>query len=49
MAKSLAYNFCLNMWIMGRVDETYLKKQVTVGRLTKEEYDMIVVTPQNKQ
>lgn len=49
MAKSLAYNFCLNMWIMGRVDETYLKKQLGYGRLTQEEYDMIIATPQYEQ
>lgn len=39
------YNFLLNMWMMGRVDEAYLQKQVTKERITQEEYDMIVATP----
>ena len=39
------YQFLLNMWMMGRVDETYLQKQVTKGRITQEEYDMIIATP----
>ena len=42
------YKFCLNMWIMRKVDETYLQKQVTKGRITQEEYDIIINTPQNE-
>jgi hypothetical protein len=40
------YAFLLNMWIMKRIDETYLQEQVTKGRITQQEYDMIVATPQ---
>ncbi|MDM5333442.1 hypothetical protein QUF56_09405 [Ureibacillus composti] len=43
---SLAYNFILNMWVMKRVDQTFVQAQVTHGRLTKEEADMILATPQ---
>lgn len=40
------YQFLLNMWIMKRIDETYLQGQVTKGRITQQEYDMIIATPQ---
>lgn len=40
------YQFLLNMWIMRRIDEEYLQGQVIKGRITEEEYDMIVATPQ---
>lgn len=40
------YQFLLNMWIMGRIDEDYLDIQVGRGRITEEEKDMIVSTPQ---
>lgn len=40
------YQFLLNMWIMGKIDEDYLDIQVTKGRITKEEKDMIIATPQ---
>ena len=40
------YVFLLNMWIMKRIDETYLQEQVTKGRITQQEYDMITATPQ---
>jgi hypothetical protein len=40
------YVFLLNMWIMKRIDETYLQAQVTKGRITQQEYDMITATPQ---
>jgi hypothetical protein len=40
------YAFLLNMWIMKRIDEAYLQVQVTKGRITQEEYNMIVATPQ---
>mgnify|MGYP001447807423 CR=1 FL=1 len=40
------YAFLLNMWIMKKVDEVYLQGQVTKGRITQEEYTMIVATPQ---
>lgn len=40
------YNFLLNMWIMNKVDEEYLQIQVEKKRITQEEYNMIVATPQ---
>lgn len=40
------YSFLLNMWIMKKVDASYLQTQVTKGRITQVEYDMIVATPQ---
>ena len=41
------YNFILNMWVMGRIDAAYLDKAVRAGRITEEEKDMILATPQN--
>jgi len=40
------YGFLLNMWIMRRIDEAYLTVQVTKGRITEEEKQMILATPQ---
>lgn len=40
------YNFLLNMWIMRKVDESYLQSMVVKGRITQAEYEMIVSTPQ---
>jgi hypothetical protein len=34
------------MWIMHKVDEEYLEAQVTKGRITEEEKNMILATPQ---
>lgn len=44
--RSEMYGFLLNMWIMKKVDEAYLQIQVQRGRITQEEYEMIVATPQ---
>lgn len=44
--QSVAYGFLLNMWIMKKVDETYLAGQVAKGRLTNDEKEMILATPQ---
>lgn len=41
------YEFLSNMWKMGRIDAIYLDKVVTTGRITEEEKDMILATPQN--
>ena len=41
------YNFILNMWIMRKIDETFIEFQVTKKRITQEEADMIMSTPQN--
>lgn len=43
------YQFLLNMWVMKKVDESYLQNQITKGRITQAEYDMIVATPQVSQ
>lgn len=40
------YQFLLNMWIMKRVDENFLQGQVVKGRITEEEKQMILATPQ---
>jgi len=40
------YAFLLNMWIMKRVDEEYLQGQVSRARITQQEYEMIIATPQ---
>ena len=45
--QSLSYAFILNMWIMGRVDEVFVNAQVRMNRLTQDEADMILATPQN--
>lgn len=40
------YPFLLNMWIMKRIDEVYLTQMVTLKRITGEEKQMIMATPQ---
>lgn len=40
------YQFLLNMWIVGKIDEAYLTKAVAKGRITEEEKEMILATPQ---
>ncbi len=42
------YPFLLNMWIMKRIDEEYLNKVTEVGRITEDEKQMILATPQNQ-
>lgn len=49
MAQSLAYAFILNMWVMGRIDENFVNGQHRLNRITQEELDMILATPQNAQ
>jgi len=39
------YQFILNLWIMYKVDETYVQSKVPL-RITQEECDMILATPQ---
>lgn len=39
------YGFILNMWIMGRIEESYVIEQSKRGRITEEERDMILATP----
>lgn len=40
------YEFILTMWKMGRIDLAYLDKVVKAGRITEEEKQQIVATPQ---
>lgn len=40
------YAFILNMWVLRRIDEEYLDKAVDKKRITKEERDLILATPQ---
>lgn len=40
------YNFLLNMWIMKRINEAYLIGQVNKGRISEDEKEMILATPQ---
>lgn len=40
------YAFFLNMWIMRKIDESYLEAQVGKGRITENEKAMILATPQ---
>ena len=42
----MVYTFLLNMWIMKKVDENYLQSQVDRKRITEEEKQMIIATPQ---
>lgn len=42
----MVYGFLLNMWIMKRIDEVYLTQMVTLKRITEEEKQMILATPQ---
>lgn len=42
----MVYGFLLNMWIMKRIDEQYLTVMVTLKRITEEEKQMILATPQ---
>ena len=41
------YNFILNMWIMGRIDQAKVQNYVTKGYITQNEADIILVTPQS--
>jgi len=40
------YAFLLNMWVMGRINEAYLTTMVTKERITEQEKQMILSTPQ---
>lgn len=42
----MVYGFLLNMWILRRIDEIYLTNMVMLKRITEEEKQMILVTPQ---
>ncbi|MGM9925221.1 MAG: hypothetical protein ACI35R_13330 [Bacillus sp. (in: firmicutes)] len=41
------YQFLLNMWIMGRIDEEYLNKATALNRITEAQKNMILATPQD--
>lgn len=40
------YGFILNMWILKKADEDFIQFQVDKGRITKEEMEFIMATPQ---
>jgi hypothetical protein len=40
------YDYLLNQWILRKVDTTFLQMQVTKGRITQEQYETIISTPQ---
>ena len=42
----MVYTFLLNMWLMRKIDEQYLQGQVDRKRITVEERDMILASPQ---
>lgn len=42
----MVYGFLLNMWIMKRIDEQYLTTMVSLSRITEDEKQMILATPQ---
>ena len=42
----MVYAFLLNMWIMKRIDENYLVQMVALKRITEEEKQMILASPQ---
>lgn len=44
---SLMYNFVLSMWKQRRVDEAYVNYQLEMKRITQEEANEILSTPQN--
>jgi hypothetical protein len=43
---SPAYSFYLNQWKMRKIDEAGLQAQVDKKRLTQQEYETIINTPQ---
>ena len=42
----MVYPFLVNMWIMRRIDELYLTQMVSLQRITEQEKQMILATPQ---
>lgn len=42
------YQFILNQWILNKVDEAFVEAQYQRGRITENERDMILATPQIK-
>lgn len=42
----MLYPFLLNMYMMRKIDEQYLNTMVTLKRITVEEKDMILASPQ---
>lgn len=42
----MVYGFLLNMWMMKRIDEVYLTEMVRLKRITEDEKQMILATPQ---
>ncbi len=42
--QSVIYDFLLSMWILCKIVEVYLKRQVVKGRLSINEFNVIVTT-----
>lgn len=42
------YQFLLNMWIMRRCDEKYLKARVEKSQISQDEYEKIISNEQIK-
>lgn len=40
------YEFILNMWVMRRIDENYLVQAVDKKRISEEQKEIILATPQ---
>lgn len=40
------YEFLLNMYLMKKIDESYLGEMVKRSRITEKEKEMILATPQ---
>ena len=40
------YQFILNMWIMRKANEEYVRACATKGYITQQEADIILATPQ---
>ena len=40
------FGFLCCMWVMRKINEPYLDRMVIKGRITQEEEDMILATPQ---
>lgn len=43
----MIYEFFLNMWIMRKIDAGYLQGQVERGRITEQEKQVILASPQS--
>ena len=40
------FNFLSGMWVLRKIDEAYLRIQISKLRLSQQEYEIIISTPQ---